>query len=209
MHLKIYFNEKPLFLCDVVDETIEPYIHRDDTIFMDELNSHTVKTMIYELQQEKINAGVFCHKDLEKLKKAFWKKFTLVVAAGGLVKNEKGEVLMIFRRNKWDLPKGKLDDGEEIEKCALREVKEETGLEKVNVVTPINITYHTYHEGTKLILKESHWFLMQAASTEKLTPQATEDITDIKWADKYDLYILLQTSFPLVMDVFTEAYKDN
>ncbi len=69
---------------------IEPYVHHDDAVFIDELNSHTVKSMIHEMQSEKIHAGVFFHPTLEELKKAFFKKFTLVQAAGGLVKNENG-----------------------------------------------------------------------------------------------------------------------
>ena len=67
-----------------------------------------------------------------------------IIAAGGLVLNEKNELLMIFRRNKWDLPKGKLDEGESIEACALREVKEETGLQKLKLEKFIDITFHDY-----------------------------------------------------------------
>ena len=128
MFLKIYFNDKPLFLCDEVDETIQPYIHHDDAVFIDELNTHTVKSMIHEMEQPAVHAGVFYHEKLEELKKAFFKKFTLVQAGGGLVRNEKKEILIIFRRGKWDLPKGKLDKGEKLEDCAVREVEEETGL---------------------------------------------------------------------------------
>ncbi|HRG94005.1 MAG TPA: NUDIX hydrolase, partial [Chitinophagaceae bacterium] len=109
MYIKIYFDNKPLFLCDAIDETITPYVHHDDAVFIDELNSHTVKSMIHEMQVDKVHAGVFLHADLDALRKAFYKKFTLVQAGGGLVENENGEILMIFRRGKWDLPKGKLD----------------------------------------------------------------------------------------------------
>src|SRR5688572_21973426 len=107
MHIKIFFGDKPLFLCDAVNETIQPFIHHDDAIFIDELNSHTVKTMIHEMEQPQIHAGVFYHPSLEELTKAFFKKFTLIKAAGGLVRNESGELLLIFRRGKWDMPKGK------------------------------------------------------------------------------------------------------
>ena len=73
MFIKIYFNDKPLFLCDNVDELIEPYLHHDDAVFIDELDAHTVKTMIHEMQLEKVHAGVFFHKDLESLKKRYLK----------------------------------------------------------------------------------------------------------------------------------------
>ena len=145
MYIKIYFGDKPLFLCDNIDAVIEPYVHHDDAVFIDELNAHAVKAMIHEMQLEKIHAGVFFHGKLEELKKAFFKKFTIVQAAGGMVKNEKNETLLIFRRGKWDLPKGKLDKGESLEECAVREVEEETGLKNVKLVSPLIITYHTYH----------------------------------------------------------------
>ena len=67
MFIKIYFDNKPLFLCDTVDETIQPYVHHDDAIFIDELNSHTVKSMIHEMETEKVHAGVFYHPDLKEL----------------------------------------------------------------------------------------------------------------------------------------------
>lgn len=201
MFIKIYFNEKPLFLCDAVDETIQPYIHHDDAVFIDELNSHTVKTMIHEMEQPSVHAGVFYHPELEELKKAFYKKFTVVLAAGGLVQNEKKEILIIFRRGKWDLPKGKLDKNEKLEGCAVREVEEETGLQKVKLVSPLAITYHTYHEGARFILKESHWYNMNVKGDQQLVPQTTEDIHEIKWVKQSGLGEYMKNSFPSVVDV--------
>jgi len=205
MYIKIYFNDKPLFLCDAVDEIIQPYVHHDDAIFIDELNSHTVKSMIHEMAQPEIHAGVFYHAELEDLKKAFFKKFTFIQAAGGLVVNEKKEILIIFRRGKWDLPKGKLDKGEKLEACAVREVEEETGLQKVKLVSPLSITYHTYHEGTRSILKESHWYNMKVSGDQKLIPQIAEDIHEIKWVKPKDLQQYLNNTFPSVTDVLLLA----
>jgi len=109
--------------------------------------------MIHEMELQKIHAGIFLHTNLEDLKKAFWKKFTIVQAAGGLVINKNKEVLMIFRRGKWDLPKGKLDKGETLEECAVREVEEETGLKNISLHKHLLTTFHTYHESGKFILK--------------------------------------------------------
>lgn len=201
MFLKIYFDNKPLFLCDEVDEVLQPYVHHDDTIFIDELNSHTVKAMIHEMELAKIHAGVFYHPDLEELKKAFYKKFTLVLAAGGLVLNEEQKILMIFRRGKWDLPKGKLDKGETLEDCAVREVEEETGLQQVKLLSPQMITRHTYHEGTRFILKESHWYDMKVKGDQPLVPQAEEAITDIKWLNYKEAEKLFPQCYPSVIDV--------
>jgi len=209
MYIKIYFNDKPLFLCDAIDKTIRPFIHHDDAVFIDELNAHTIKTMIHEMQQPQVHAGIFQHPDLEELKKAFFKKFTLIEAAGGLVKNKENKILMIFRRGKWDLPKGKLDKGEKIEDCAIREVEEETGLKDVKLNSPLLVTYHTYHEGTKFVLKESHWFTMTITGEQKLTPQTEEDIFDIKWVGPGDVNSYLSKSFPLISDVIEAAKQKN
>src|SRR6266404_5077913 len=198
MYIKIYFGDKPLFLCDSIDKTILPFVHHDDAVFIDELNAHTVKEMIHEMQQPKVHAGLFYHPILNELKKTVQKKFTLVQAAGGLVKNDTNKILMIFRRGHWDLPKGKLDEGEKIEDCAIREVEEETGLRNVKLIAPLTVTYHTYHEGTKNILKESHWFTMMAEGEQKLFPQTEEDITDIQWIDQADITSYLQKTFSLI-----------
>ena len=201
MFVKIYFGDKPLFICDTVDETIQPYVHHDDAIFIDELNSHTVKSMIHEMEQPNIHAGVFYHASLEELKKAFFKKFAFIQAAGGLVMNEKNEILIIFRRGKWDLPKGKLDKGEKLEECAVREVEEETGLQNIKLISPLTITHHTYHEGARFILKESYWYNMKVSGEQKLIPQTTEDIHEIKWVKADELSPYLKISYPAVADV--------
>ncbi len=206
MHLKIYFNQKPLFLCDTIDETIEPFMHHDDAVFIDELNNHSVKTMLYEMQQDSIHAAVFFHPDLEVLKNTFWKKFKVIQAAGGLVENEKNELLMIHRRGFWDLPKGKLDKTENLKDCAVREVMEETGLQKVKILKQLTTTYHTYHEGTKHILKESYWYLMNANSDQKLIPQTEEDITEIGWKNLNEANKCLKKAYPSIRDVFA-AYQ--
>jgi len=205
MHIKIYFGDKPLFLCDAIDKTIQPFVHHDDAVFIDELDAHTVKTMIHEMQQSQVHAGVFYHPDLNELKKTVQKKFMLVQAAGGLVKNDKNKILMILRRGTWDLPKGKSDEGEKMEDCALREVEEETGLRNVHLVSPLIVTYHTYHEGTKYILKESHWFTMTITGEQKLIPQVEEDISDIQWIDQADINSYLQKTFTLISDVMKAA----
>lgn len=201
MYIKVYFDDKPLFLCDKIDEVIEPFIHHDDAIFIDELNSHTIKTIIHEMQQSQVHAGVFFHSDLDALKQAFFKKFTLVTAAGGLVQNEKKEYLLIFRRGKWDLPKGKLDKGEKLEDCAIREIEEETGLKEVKLIKPLCVTYHTYHEGARFILKDSHWYIMKVKGSQQLVPQTEEDIHEIRWVKKTGLAEYMKISYPSVADV--------
>jgi 8-oxo-dGTP pyrophosphatase MutT (NUDIX family) len=207
MFIKIYFNNKPLFLCDDVDVTLQPYVHHDDAVFIDELNLHTVKSMIHEMQENEVHAGVFFHKDLEELKTAFLKKFTLVKAAGGFVLNEKNETLLMFRRGKWDLPKGKLDKGEKPEHGAVRETEEETGLKNIKLLSHLITTYHTYHEGSRYMLKETEWFTMRVSGIQKLIPQAEEQITKLEWAGEEDLDKYLSNSYPSVEEVLHVGFK--
>ena len=201
MFIKIFFDNKPLFLCDDVDASLQPYLHHDDAIFIDEFSSQAVKSMVHEMEQPNIHAGIYFHKDFEALKKAFFKKFTLIFAAGGFVQNEKEEVLMMFRRGKWDLPKGKLDKKESMEDCAVRETEEETGLKNIKLLSPLMTTYHTYHEGARFILKESYWYKMKATGGEKLIPQTAEGIHEIKWVKPSLLKDYYKECYPSVVDV--------
>lgn len=108
-----------------------------------------------------------------------------IVAAGGLVKNESGELLLIFRNGKWDLPKGKLEKNEQTAVAAVREVREETGLQQVELLREYARTYHTYTQGGKHILKETAWFLMQGKRGATI-PQTEEGITRIAWVAARD-----------------------
>lgn len=125
----------------------------------------------------------------------------LILAAGGMVMNERGEVLFMFRRGKWDLPKGKLDPGETLEACALREVEEETGVKKLELKKFLLVTEHFYQERGISILKKSHWYLMAARSEEKLVPQTEEDITELRWIGAGDINIVERNTYPAILDV--------
>ena len=130
-----------------------------------------------------------------------------IVAAGGLVQNEKKEVLMILRLGKWDLPKGKQDEGESLEDCAVREVQEETGLKNVQLREFVGTTTHEYFDGhlQRDVIKETHWYNMQVNGVQQLTPQTEEDITDIRWVDKKDLPRYLEKSYATIVSIFKQA----
>ncbi|MBS1642344.1 MAG: NUDIX domain-containing protein [Bacteroidetes bacterium] len=131
-----------------------------------------------------------------------------IIAAGGLVYNEQGELLMIYRRGKWDLPKGKLDEGETIEMCAVREVKEETGLLEIAVIKFIGKTYHSYFDVwlNEDVQKESWWYEMKANSTEKIIPQTEEGIETIEWVNEINLSTKLNNSYPSINEIIAK-YK--
>ena len=117
------------------------------------------------------------------------------------------EILLILRHGKWDLPKGKLDEKEALETCAIREIAEETGLENHKIEKPLTITYHTYHQDGKHILKESHWFLMQSPKQSVFTPQTEEGITKCQWVPVNDIATYMENTHASIMDVVQEAVK--
>jgi 8-oxo-dGTP pyrophosphatase MutT (NUDIX family) len=201
MYLTIYFGDKPVFLCDDIDDTIHEFMHHPDAVFIDEVSPRAIKSLLHEIAKPEFHAGILFNADLEELKKIFLKQFILVQTGGGLVVNEKKEVLLIFRRGKWDLPKGKLDKGETLEGCAVREVEEETGLSGLELLKLLTKTYHTYVEFGKHILKESWWYRMKCSSKQSLVPQTEEDITDIRWVKKGELGGYTSNTFPTIVEV--------
>lgn len=132
---------------------------------------------------------------------------TKIIAGGGLVLNEAGELLLIFRRGKWDLPKGKLDEGESIEDCAVREVMEETGITGITLGKLIGISYHEYFDTfiNQDVIKETHWFAMQAGGAQNLVPQTEEDILEIRWVKGEALADCLENSYDTVIDIIKKA----
>ena len=126
-----------------------------------------------------------------------------IVAAGGLVMNDNKELLMIFRRGKWDLPKGKLDEGETIEQCAVREVGEETGLKNIKLKTFIGKTYHEYDDEhiNNNVIKETHWYEMLAPGNQKLIPQTTEGIDSVEWVTENELQEKLDNSYKNIVEI--------
>lgn len=132
-----------------------------------------------------------------------------IIAAGGVVTNGKEELLMIFRRGFWDLPKGKLDKGETIEACAIREVQEETGINDLELGNFIGITQHEYFDKylKEKVLKETHWYAMKAKDGQTLIPQTEEDIEEIKWVKKEELEKYLQTSYKTIVNIIGKYHS--
>jgi 8-oxo-dGTP pyrophosphatase MutT (NUDIX family) len=207
MHKIIYFTNKPLHITSEITKELEELLHHEETVLIDEFNLHTVKAMIHEMEASQIRAGVFLHEDVDAVLKAFKKRLLVIQAAGGVVHTKKDEFLLIFRRGKWDLPKGKLDANEEIEACAIREVEEETGLVSVKIEKPLCITYHTYHQDGRHILKESHWFLMTSQKQSNLIPQLEEDIEKCEWVPVSNLAPYMENTHASILHVVNAAVK--
>lgn len=142
--------------------------------------------------------------DYEKLLNDFHSLFKKIQAAGGIVHNSVGQLLVIYRRGSWDLPKGKIDPGESIEAAAIREVQEETGIQSLQLGQLLNKSYHTYRlPKGKRVLKETFWFEM-SSEDQKLIPELEEDIEQAIWIDPTEFltgdYPMYKTIRTLVED---------
>ncbi|MFT3981311.1 MAG: NUDIX domain-containing protein [Ferruginibacter sp.] len=208
MQVKIYFDEKPVYLCDELTEELKEIMHHPDAVYIDEFSTPAINSLLHEIKKEEFHAGIIQTGDLEALKKSFFKHFTIIEAAGGIVQNEKKELLFIFRRNKWDLPKGKMEKGEDEAGCAEREVAEETGVEGLSLKKKIGETYHTYNEYGKHILKISHWFYFTCSSRQQLKPQTEEDITETKWVKTMHIKEPMSNTYENIKDILRRFFDE-
>tara|TARA_B100001175_G_C19300938_1_gene538205 strand:- start:231 stop:701 length:471 start_codon:yes stop_codon:yes gene_type:complete len=134
----------------------------------------------------------------------FCSKYVLIRAAGGLVYNKDNSLLMILRNDKWDLPKGKLEDNESIEDCAIREVTEECGVKGLIITAKTKDTYHIYNDDSKNILKQTSWFIMETNFDGLLVPQKEEGIKKVAWIKEDKIKQKIKSSYRSVQDLFCE-----
>ena len=125
----------------------------------------------------------------------------LVRAAGGLVSNAKGSTLMIFRLNRWDLPKGKVEKGESVDQAALREVEEECGISQLKLGSLLLTTYHTYTHKGKAVLKETFWYRMVSSDPKHPVPQQEEGISKVEWMNSESLQNAMHNTWQTIRDV--------
>lgn len=174
---KIYINGTPLFLTSTKDFA-NLKLEGENFIKMRYIGKKKFLHNYIDLLEKNtsFDAIVLHSPDLEKMWEHFHSIYKIIEAAGGVVKNEKEEVLMIYRLGFWDLPKGKIEKGETKKEAAVREVQEETGLQNVDLQDFIHTSYHTYlNKKGKRILKVSYWFTMKTTESE-LIPQKEEGI---------------------------------
>ncbi len=194
----IFKNNTSIILTDNLNDKNKICFYFWEKIQLGQLLKHAEKNNIAEL--------IFYYADLEMMWNEFEKSFVIIEAAGGIVENQSNELLFIFRNNKWDLPKGKIEKGERTDEAAIREVQEECGMENVKIEEFISKTYHIYSEKGEDILKITHWYKMFSDETD-LSPQLEEAITEVVWKDKIQIREALLNTYPNIKMLVEDLKK--
>lgn len=201
---KIFINEYPL----VITANEQDFYDGGNFRIVDD-NPASIAAAVDTLERSDKIIGNFglmvMTEDEEVTFRKFAKPYQRISAAGGLVYNEKGELLLILRQGKWDLPKGKVDKGETVEEAAVREVEEECGIDKLVLGEPVKKTYHTYFLDQQRVLKTTHWFKMTAVEYAAMSPQLEENITDLKWFDPKTLDIEALNTYTSIRELLRES----
>ena len=171
------------------------------------LSSITLNEILKKVRKHK---KIFLyHPKKSELLKVFKSKIKVIFASGGIVKNDNNQILFIYRRGKWDLPKGKAEKGESIRETAVREVIEETGIEKLKIDKYFSNTFHIVRNNKKYFLKETSWFLMSSNFKGKLKPQLNEGIKSVKWKTFDDAKKIKKKTYGNISIILTNFLKQN
>lgn len=191
---KVFVNDKPLFLTNQIQK------ETDFQLFL--LDSVDIKQLIIKIFKNKVDKAFLYHPDEKEILKKLKSKIPVEKAGGGLVFNDKNEVLFIFRNKKWDLPKGGIEKGEEIEDTAIREVEEETGVKGLKIIRKLNKTYHIFKRNGRYKLKITHWFEMKTSYSGKMIGQLDEGIEKVEWIKQEDIATCLTNSYENIKLLF-------
>lgn len=205
---KIYFNNKPLILTNSSSLYIKEHPTATGYLKLQGAFDRNLRLAINHLKSIGGSGVLLEDIDFEALTNLLDNFFTPITAAGGVVSTPSNKTLMIFRRGKWDLPKGKLDEGEQISDCAIREVMEETGLpDAITLGKEICKTYHVYNHDEKEVLKTTHWFQMTVTKEWLLSPQKEENILIAEWVKEKKLSDCLRKAWNAVAEVIEQSRK--
>ena len=193
---KVFVNDKPLFLTNEISK------ETNFQLFL--LESVDIVQLIIKMFQNKIQKAYLYHPDEKQIMKTLKSKIPVNKAGGGLVYNKKGEVLFIFRGGKWDLPKGGTEKGEGIEATAMREVEEETGVNKLTITKKLQKTYHIFKRNGTYRLKITHWFEMTSDFDGIPVGQLEEGIEKAVWFKPNELPEALKKSYENIKLLFEE-----
>ncbi len=200
---KVFIDHKPVLFVNAseIDESFA-IIHAEKCLEGTKLDIETNKLVSIDAPLQ-----VLCE-DVEKEFKLFFSKHTLIEAAGGIVKGERG-YLLIKRHGLWDIPKGKMEEGENPRETAVREIEEECGISSPKIERDLCVTYHTYPYKGKMVLKKTHWYYLSYDGNDELSGQLDEGITEAKWMNLQEMLSIRGNTFGSineVLDVFKKSF---
>lgn len=205
---KIYINNKPLVLTTDAKAYVAANAIAAGYLLFTGAFTRNYRLAIQHMEKRGTLGAIIEDESVQSLQESLYELYAPIDAAGGVVENENGGVLMIYRRGKWDLPKGKRDFGEDMAECALREVSEETGLETLSITEKIGDTYHVYSQGGENLLKTTAWYKMKGSAKDKLVPQEEENIMEARWVAQKDMDTIVYKSYEAIREVLHLAgYK--
>jgi 8-oxo-dGTP pyrophosphatase MutT (NUDIX family) len=194
---KIFINDIPIYLSDkkAKNKKKKPCIKYK--------NDEEIYQILQQIEDdEPIKRVTIYGKNLAKVTARFFSKFKTIEAAGGLVTNKIGDILMIYKRGKWDLPKGKIEPEESREKAALREISEETNLHNLEILDPLPTTFHIFSNKPKQrVLKIVHWFKVRSEDKKQPVPCSKEKIEKAEWVSTEKMDRKLKKTYPSILDV--------
>ena len=190
---KVFINDKVVFFHINVDNANN---YSEDCVLVSN-NEVEIEQFISSNQMKDSELQIFGSNSFDN----YFQSFKKIDAAGGLVENDKNEYLFIFRLEKWDLPKGKVEKGEALDEAALREVEEECGVDDLELKEHLITTYHTYQMFGEKVLKSTYWYKMYSGFNSEFTPQLEEDITEVEWKSKFDLKVVKENTYGSILDV--------
>jgi 8-oxo-dGTP pyrophosphatase MutT (NUDIX family) len=208
MEHKAFVNDKPILFLQTYDAAMKPL---PDGFHLFSSAETTVEKTASDLEKKNAWKGViYISETPDESWKEFVSLYTFIEAAGGLVTDHLGRYLFIYRRKKWDLPKGKIDYDESPEEAALREVQEECGISELQIRRTLSSTFHTYPQDGKRYLKKTHWYLMQSDENEKLVPQAEEDIERVEWMSEEKIRrVVYPNTFFSIHELLEDFFGNN
>lgn len=205
-NIVIYHNSRKITLWQ---KTVELEIKVDnleiDEPFLHKCNDRMNNILKVFFDNENMQEISFEHHDLAKLFSDFKTYFKYIEASGGIVKNDKNELLVIHRLGVPDLPKGKIEKGETPKQAAIREVEEECGITNFQVVEELEPSFHIYSHKNKQVLKKTYWYKMAYSGNEKLIPQIEEDITFVEWCNSSKIEVYREKTYKSLKNYFKIA----
>jgi ADP-ribose pyrophosphatase YjhB (NUDIX family) len=196
---KVFVNDKPIILTDSIRTQNDYPVCVFSEVVINEI--------LHKMKRGKLmGVNIFCS-DIVADWVAFKKEFKVVVAAGGLVTNPNKEILFIYRSDVWDLPKGRVEEGESIEETAIREVEEECGAENLVLKAPLLITYHLFYMDSIQQMKVTHWYLMESDFQNNLKPQLEEGITQVQFKNAMQVQEAMKNTYANIELVLNTYFK--